>query len=598
MSDMRRFALLIGNDEFGESSGFGKLNCPLRDIAGLHELLGGAETGLFTDIETLDNRVNHAVREHLENVFRQARTQDHILLYYSGHGALDRADRLYLAMRNTDRQRLLSTSLEVALLPRLIADNQCKNVALILDCCHSAAAVNDFLRKGDEQANLRQLHDDCGIHILSASTAYEAALEKEGDEYSLFTKHILTGIRDNLADRDQDGYVSIADLHLYVKDQLARETTHRQRPERNAFEVRGGDFLIAKAMRMRSVAQLRQLEAQLLTRGLELQRRVRTRALEIIDECERQPARQRDYAAPLSLLESWLAGTLATGSFVDEWEQWLATAEEVRPPAIKTTPASTAKPAPTNPKSDFQVMLGDVPLEMIYVPSGTFMMGSPDNEKERSDSEGPQHRVNVPEFWVGKYQVTQAQWQVVMGNNPSSFKGNNHPVENVSWENAEDFCQKLAQMTGKAFRLPSEVEWEYACRAGTTTPFAFGDSLASTQANFNGNYPYGGAVKGPYLKSTAPVGSYAHNAFGLYDMHGNVWEWCQDWFADDYYQQCEKQGTVIDPTGPEKGQSRALRGGSWGLNGRNCRSADRNWLEPGDLNLKFGLRVVVSARTP
>ncbi|TAF68873.1 MAG: tetratricopeptide repeat protein, partial [Oscillatoriales cyanobacterium] len=157
----------------------------------------------------------------------------------------------------------------------------------------------------------------------------------------------------------------------------------------------------------------------------------------------------------------------------------------------------------------------DVNLEMVYIPGGSFQMGSSENSSEQ-----PVHPVTVQPFYLGKYPITQAQWEAVMGNNPSDFKGAKRPVENVSWDEAVEFCRKLTQKTGKTYRLPSEAEWEYACRAGTTTPFYFGDTITPDLVNYNGNYPYGAAPKGLYRQQTTDVGSFPPNSFGLYDMHG------------------------------------------------------------------------------
>src|SRR5205085_11701074 len=174
-----------------------------------------------------------------------------------------------------------------------------------------------------------------------------------------------------------------------------------------------------------------------------------------------------------------------------------------------------------------QQMQSRAGVEFVWILAGSFMMGSENGDSD----EKPAHRVTISEgFYMGKYEVTQAQWQAVMGNNPSNFKGcDNCPVEQVSWDDAVSFIAKLnAQNDGYTYRLPTEAEWEYACRAGTTTAFAFGDSLSSEQANFDGDYPYGGAPKGVYRQKTTSVGRFQPNAWGLYDMHGNVWEWCED----------------------------------------------------------------------
>ena len=203
-------------------------------------------------------------------------------------------------------------------------------------------------------------------------------------------------------------------------------------------------------------------------------------------------------------------------------------------------------------------------LEMVYIPGGTFMMGSPNDEAGRDDDESPQHQVTVPAFFAGKYPITQAQWEAVMGDNPSYLKGEKLPVECVSWYDAVEFCEKLSETTGKTYRLLSEAEWEYACRAGTTTPFHFGETITPELVNYinESNEP-------------TDVGSFPPNAFGLYDMHGNVEEWCSDKLLDNY------DGAPTDGSSWESGNNyRMLRGGSWICNPCNCRSAVRSCEQP------------------
>ena len=217
-----------------------------------------------------------------------------------------------------------------------------------------------------------------------------------------------------------------------------------------------------------------------------------------------------------------------------------------------------------------------VTLDTIAIPGGSFVMGSPTSEAERRDNEGPQRTVNISPFFMGKYPVTQEQYQAVMGKNPSHFKGvfkSNQllPVDNVTWHKIVEFCYKLSLKTGKSYRLPSEAEWEYACRAGTTTPFYFGETITPDLVNYDGNYPYGAAPKGLDRKQTTDVGSFLPNAFGLYDMHGNVWEWCSDKWHDNY------NGAPTDGSPWETGtdKNRVLRGGSCSDNAVYCRSALR-----------------------
>jgi eukaryotic-like serine/threonine-protein kinase len=232
-----------------------------------------------------------------------------------------------------------------------------------------------------------------------------------------------------------------------------------------------------------------------------------------------------------------------------------------------------------------------VTLEMVQIPGGTFTMGSPSSEAGRSDDESPQRQVKVSGFFMGRYEVTQAQYQAIMGNNPASFKGANKPVEQVSWDDAVEFCKKISQKTGRTYRLPSEAEWEYACRAGTTTPFYFGETITTDLVNYNGTVtPYGSAPKGVYRNETTEVGKFPPNAFGLYDMHGNVYEWCQDVWNDNYSQAPTDGSARLNGN---DNQRKLLRGGSWLINPGSCRSALRYSDTRGFRDDVIGFRVVL-----
>jgi eukaryotic-like serine/threonine-protein kinase len=234
-----------------------------------------------------------------------------------------------------------------------------------------------------------------------------------------------------------------------------------------------------------------------------------------------------------------------------------------------------------------------VNLTMVKISAGKFQMGSPESEKNRGEDESSQHEVNVPEFYLGQTLVTQAQWTAIMGNNPSYFKGNGKlPVEQVSWLDAMDFCQKLSQKTERTYRLPSEAEWEYACRAGTTTPFAFGETITPAVVNYDGNYPYGGAAKGEHRQKTTPVGNFPPNLFGLYDLHGNVWEWCLDEWVDSYNGAPTDGSVRGDISSRDENKTRLLRGGSWIFTASYCRSANRFDNAASSRLDSFGFRVV------
>jgi formylglycine-generating enzyme required for sulfatase activity len=240
-------------------------------------------------------------------------------------------------------------------------------------------------------------------------------------------------------------------------------------------------------------------------------------------------------------------------------------------------------------------------LEMVVIPGGTFMMGSPQDELDNYKDEQPQHEVTVPEFWMGKYPVTQAQWRFVAGlpqvncamePDPANFKGEQRPIEQVSWWEAVEFCDRLSKFTGLTYRLPSEAEWEYACRAGTTDPFHFGETIDAAVANYRASEVYGKGRKGEYREETTIVGNFeVANPFGLFDMHGNVWEWCADHWHDNY------EGAPIDGSiwlTDDKDAARVSRGGSWIDFPRYCRSAYRYYNSPDYRNNAVGFRVMSS----
>jgi formylglycine-generating enzyme required for sulfatase activity len=266
---------------------------------------------------------------------------------------------------------------------------------------------------------------------------------------------------------------------------------------------------------------------------------------------------------------------------------------------------SASAPAPLL-KKHFTNSIG---MKLVRIPPGKFTMGSPVSETGRYVEEH-QHEVEITRaYHLGAHAVTQAQYKKVMGRNPSDFAAggarqsavrgmdtSDFPVERVSWNDAVAFCEKLSALPAekgarRVYRLPTEAEWEYACRAGTSTPFAFGSSLSSRQANFDGNQPYGGAEKGPYLQRPAKVGSYKPNAWGLYDMHGNVWQFCNDWHDTNYFTASPRK----DPPGPKAGHSRVVRGASWMNTGAWCRSAFRVHVTPTATYDHAGFRVACGA---
>jgi formylglycine-generating enzyme required for sulfatase activity len=240
-----------------------------------------------------------------------------------------------------------------------------------------------------------------------------------------------------------------------------------------------------------------------------------------------------------------------------------------------------------------------VELTMVQIPAGSFLMGSPSEEPGHSEEEGPQHQVQLQGFFMGQTPITQAQWQVVAGwqklqrdlnSDPASFKGFHRPVEGVDWQDAIEFCQRLSQRFGRTYTLPSEAQWEYACRAGTSTPFHFGATLTTDLANYEGNYAYGEGAKGVYRQETTEVAAFPANPWGLYDMHGNVWEWCLDQWHNNY-QGAPADGSAWLDSDVNNYNNRLWRGGSWRFYPWHCRSAFRYGARPVDRDDSLGFRV-------
>ncbi|MGH9831408.1 MAG: caspase, EACC1-associated type [Blastocatellia bacterium] len=625
----RRRAILIGSSRFDKEPKLTPLKCPENDVDGMYDIVASSELGAFEEPAVFKNADHQTILGQIEETLSDARAEDHLLIYYSGHGETDLPGRLYLTAADTQVRKLFSTSIPVETLRGMIEHYHCKRIMLILDCCFGGAAGKSFV-KGSVDEQLKQLSRGSGIYILTASTASQTALEKEADDHSLLTKHIIGGIRTGEAADEKTGLVTMEDLYRYVHRQVIAEGHHE--PMRWALNVRGEELVIARAGKSR-LDRLRRLEDQVLESARRLPRKVRIRAQQVIDECQAQPGLHTDY---IRLLETLFDNRMELGDFIDEWDQIEASERlqtPAQPPPVVVTPPQQEKNVPPlspgsskfkkraalspqqekktppsspvivtppqqekkaplrKPVESFTDDLNGVPLEMIYIPGGSFKMGAP--EGVGNDNERPQHDVTILGFYIGKYQITQAQWEAVMGKNPSYFKGylKNFfkgyfkgdpalPVENVPWNDAKQFCEKLAQMTGKAYRLPSEAEWEYACRAGTTGDYA-GDLDAMAWYGDNSG------------SKTHPVGQKQPNAFGLYDMHGNVWEWCEDVWHDSY------KGALTDGSAWLSGGDsirRVLRGGSHRNNARFCRSAYRNHIDARNFSNNVGFRVVVSAR--
>ena len=657
MSQSRHHAIFIGVSAFDDKEAFQPLPCAANDVEAMVKLLTDSDFALFSDPLVFRQETDDFIRRKINRVFKDAKRADQIFIYYSGHGKLDDEGHLHLVTANTEADLLESTSIPAKFLREMIDKNLCKQVMLILDCCYSGAVSKDF-HKGQVEDQLTVLAERKGIYILTASTSAQPAKGKEADQYSLLTKHILHGIQQGKADYDRDGYVSMVDLYEYVKDQVPREAA--QTPTSHFLDIQGERLYVARAASLYSAEQL-----QAFKRKINELDNADALPAEIINHARTVIAanQQKQDKAFFDLLHRLCEKNLGLWPFQ---QMWLAQVGQASSGPTSTPPPP--KPKPATPKEVSETGLPDlysihnmprpsarnkptseptktkklsltpfkfttvtlnaggeeverrtlqarqfveelapgVQLEMVEIPDGKFMMGSPKEEANSYDDERPRLEVTVAPFYLGKFTITQAQWRVIAADKslkvkidlepePAHFKGDDRPVERVNWDDAQEFCARLAKKTGRGYRLPSESEWEYACRAGTTTPFAFGETITPEIVNYNGEYPYAEAPKGKYRRETIPVGSLGvANAWGLFDMHGNVWEWCEDVWHDSY-----KGAPSMSTAWTLGGNSdrRVLRGGAWLDLGLVCRSAFRYYDAPGDRYGNFGFRVVVAART-
>jgi len=519
-------------------------------------------------------------------------------------------------------------------------------LVIVLDCCHSGAFPTGMTARDAGMIDFSRQLGGKGRIILTSSAATEYSFERQGDELAVYTRYLVEGIKTGAADLDRDGAISVNELHDYVRERV-RKAAPAMKPERYVFQE-GEKILLAKAPVSDPKLQFRQDVQKYSGDGiiryagrsvLEKRRKAlkltsedaATIIAEVLRPYEEHRENLKEYEQVLQaemefefpLGERTLLELQALQRELNLTDENVAAIRQRLAP--QSSPSSS--PPATRPSFSFDIItvnhrgqetnrqpgqagyftedLGNgVTLEIVKIPGGRFLMGTADSDRKKiiqeyvkggvsqSDAETyvgretPQHEVTVQSFWMGKYAVTQAQYAAIIdGTNPAKFKGAQRPVEQVSWDDAIAFCTQLSQKTGKLYRLPSEAEWEYACRAETTTPFHFGETITPDLANYNGNYTYGEAPKGTYREQTSDVGSFPANAFGLYDMHGNVWEWCADQWYGSYANKPESlkqngaiawttENTKVSPK-PDEAELRLLRGGSWYVNPWLCRSAYR-----------------------
>ncbi|MCI0484995.1 MAG: SUMF1/EgtB/PvdO family nonheme iron enzyme [Blastocatellia bacterium] len=605
----KRYALVVGVDEYRDKQ-INRLYGAAKDARMLSESLvryAGFPADQVTLLATGEPEEREPTRanilQRLINLNGIVPKDGLLLVSFAGHG-MQRGERAFLLpsdVRIGSLSILENTSVSVSQMKNLIRQTGAKQVLVILDACRNdpggrADGINPMSSAYRFDFDTRNQEVEA-FATLYATEVGARAYEYTEKEQGYFTWYLVEGLKGEAA--NAEGEVTLSGIVRYLQDKVPKRVLldlgqeKKQRPWAYIEGYRADELVISITIRVPVVVSPPGADAA--TVELSFWDSIKSSA-DIEDF--------REY------LKQYPNGRFA-GLARNRVRQLEATA---KPVSTATDPPATnpAGGQPTSPGANRQEHVevetytetaGGVGIEMVRVPAGRFTMGSPETEADRQTDEGPRHEVTISQsFYMGKYEVTQLQWRAVatklpkvkidLPSDPSSFKGGDLPVERVSWEEAIEFCDRLSRATGKRYRLPTEAEWEYACRAGTTTPFAFGETITPDLVNYDGNYPYGSAAKGVYRQKTIAVGSLGRgNRFGLYDMHGNVWEWCIDWYSENYY----SQSPSADPTGPSTGSNRVSRGGSWFDNARFCRSADRGRFAPGS-HYYLGFRLVRTLR--
>ena len=567
----KSYAVIVGINKYEKWPG---LEYAVSDAQVMEERL--KEQG-FQTITLIDHQ---ATRENVVKVLgddlpRQVGPNDRVIIFFAGHGQTeelpDRTQMGYLIPVDGDTRDLFSTAISMeqvrAFSRRLVA----KHVFYIIDSCYSGLGLS---RSGtippSERDYLRKITSRKAHQMLTAGGKGEQAREEGG--HGIFTKYILEAIA-GAADREGKGYVTFSDIAAYVRPKVTRYSQNAQTPQYGSIDGEGEFvFMLGDSRRPLETAAAAELGEE--------KKRLEEERHRLEEEKARMAALRQQVEEERRLEEERKRLEAERRQLEEEQKR----REEERRQAMGRKPpaAGVALPLPAGPFTD--PVTG---MEFVFVKGGCFQMG--DTFGDGNSDEKPVHEACVDDFYLGKYEVTQGQWQGVMGSNPSYFKecGVNCPVEQVSWNDVQEFISRLNQRSGRRFRLPTEAEWEYAARSGGKAEKWSGTSSEGEL----GQYAW---YSGNSDKRTHPVGEKRPNGLGLYDMAGNVWEWCADWYGGNNYYQGSPRN---NPEGPGSGSTRVIRGGSWKYDVPwNLRSAYRAGFVPANWDTLHGFRLGVSAR--
>ena len=514
---------------------------------------------------------------------------DNLWFFFAGHGRRDQ-DKDYLMLPDSDPGNVRETAVSVDYVTERLRRSGADNVVLLLDACRDEDSRGG-LGIGEEEYQ--------GVITFYSCTANQQSWEIDELQQGSFTHTLLEGLRR----QGEANCATVERLDEYLRRQVEKINARYGKPRQNPYLKAEPPhklyfILLEQVATLKDVQPLKYQASLAENRGdLDLAEQLWIRVLgasrgdlDAIEAIKRIARRQSQSSSiptapePVRQSEGNRSSTPKPSQenglkvFNFEIVEVNAKGEQIKKESKQSQYFS-------------QDLGNDITLEMVAIPGGTFTMGTEDEEIERLvkkfdwqyfSREKHQHQVTLPSFYMGKYPITQAQWQAIaatakididLETNPSNFTGNELPVERVTWYQATEFCKRLSRETKQEYRLPSEAEWEYACRAGTTTPFYFGETITGKLANYDASNTYADEPKGEYRKETTPVGQFPPNAFGLYDMHGNVWEWCADTWHDNY-DGAPRDGSVWTKNGNDN--CSPLRGGSWYVIPDYCRSAYRD----------------------
>ncbi len=585
----------------------------------------------------------------LKRILEESGPDDMIFVMFTGHGFQTESYggyAPYVGFAPSDAAPNRATVVDFAStvsLSKLFADLEACEARfkwVLVDACRENLAEDSPLAGGSAASKslarskaLRKLEAPPGVAILQSCADGEFSWERAG--HGIFTRTFVESLTE-LGDANEDGVVTFLEAAERTMTEVKRETSNRGEYDTTQTPYLSGSmtrFVLADVNTAKAKERWRAaVEAR--------EKGDYTTARKEIDAALALMPNKPEYETEKRAIEAFASAEEKAKSDAERKAKEEATAraeaerkaEEARRQAqnagsttgrTSTTAQAQPRTQPSSASSDEEsypgdwsdapkagtlktLKIGEIEYRFHYCPSGTFTMGSPESESMRAADEGPQRKITVNGFWTLETEVTQAMWEAAMEENPSWFCSSgggsskvsgmdtsDFPVERVSWNECQEFIDKLNAAArlpeGFKLRLPTEAEWEYACRAGTTTAYFWGDSLNGDKANCDGNYPCGTSTKGEYLGRTTKVRSYGPNPWGLYDMHGNVYEWCEDVYAP--YNTLNSVQNSINVT--SKGSFRVLRGGSWINNARNCRSADRNSNSPAYRCYDCGFRLVL-----